>query len=121
MLSYELAPVPLTLFNLDSNLRKTAKNVTLSWLESDLAIPQLPQIEGKTLLVIDFMMLSRMVLTGTCDCSTFGELSKNLLHIVINNHSYTVIVGDLLSSGPVYKIRRESKEKKDSYAGNKKP
>ena len=94
MLSYGLAPVSLTLFNLDSNLRKTAKNVTLSWLENDLAIPQLPQIEGKTLLVIDFMMLLRIVLTDTCDCSTFGELSDKLLHIVINNHSYTAIVGD---------------------------
>lgn len=59
-----------------------------------MAVTDLPQIQGKTLLVIDFMMLLRMVLTDTCDCSTFGELSDKLLNIVINSHSYTAVVGD---------------------------
>ena len=96
LLKYELAPVPLTLFHLDGSLKKTAKNAALTWLHDEhLSIQELPPFQGKTFLIIDFMMLLRMVCTETNDCQTFGQLSDNLLNIVLShNMTYIAVVGD---------------------------
>ena len=102
LLTYELAPVPLALFNLDGTLRKNRKSDTYSWLEGDLATADLPppaHADEPTLAVIDLMMLLRMVCTDTADCKTFGELSQSLFNTVLGLHSkYTAIVGDNYSN-----------------------
>ena len=58
LMKYELASVPLTLSCLDGSLRKTVRSAALEWLEADTAVTDLPRnFQGKTLYVIDFMML----------------------------------------------------------------
>ena len=71
LLQYELAPVLLSIFSLDSSLRKTQKSAILKWIEKDLSVPDLPVSNEPTLAVIDLMMLLRMVCTDTSECQTF--------------------------------------------------
>ena len=77
LMEYELSSVPLTLFCLDESLRKTVKSAALEWLEADTAVPDLPRnFQGKTLYVIDSMMLLQM----SCRGSTEGPLVICLTH-----------------------------------------
>ena len=79
-------------------MRKTIKSKTLSWMEKDLGLYQIPSLGEPTLFVIDFMMLLKMVCTDASDCETFGELSDRLLNLVLNqNYKYTAVVGDSYS------------------------
>ncbi len=95
IMEYELAPVPLSLFNLDGSMRKTAKNMTLTWMEKDYAVNTPPQSEEPTLFVVDFMMVLRMILSDTSCCKTFGELSDTILSVVLGHgYRYTAVVGD---------------------------
>ena len=90
---YELAPVPLSLFNLVGSMRKTKKSDTLAWLERDLAIRQLPPSSEPTLGVVDLMMLLRMVCTDTMEFKTFGELSDKLITTIFGlQYRYTFVV-----------------------------
>jgi hypothetical protein len=60
-----------------------------------VSVKVLPPLAGRTLLVIDFMMLLRMICTEKCDCKTFGELSDKLLGIVMSQRAtFTAVVGD---------------------------
>ena len=94
MLQYELTPVPLSIFNLDSSLR-TQKHTILKWIEKDLSVPDLPVSNEPTLAVIDLMMLLRMVCTDTSECQTFGALSDGLLNIISGlGCKYTAVIGD---------------------------
>ena len=83
LLQYELAPVPLSIFNLDGSLRKTQKSTILKWIEKDLSVPDLPGSNEPTLAVIDLMMLLRIVCPDTSECQTFGALSDDLLNIIL--------------------------------------
>ena len=95
LLHYELTPVPLSLFNLDGTMRKTTKSVTMSWIEGQHAVKQLSHDEHPTLLVIDLMMLLRMICTDKSDCKTFGDISANVLSVILGmNYRYTALVGD---------------------------
>ena len=89
LLHYELAPVRLSLFNLDGTMRKTTKSVTLSSIEGQHAVKQLSHDEHPTLLVIDLMMLLRMICTDKSDCKTFGDISANVLSVIFGmNYRY---------------------------------
>ena len=95
LLNYELTPVPLALFNLDGTMRKATKSMTMSWIEGQHAVKQLPENEHPTLLVIDLMMLLRMICTDKSDCKTFGDISSNVLSAISGmNYKYTALVGD---------------------------
>ena len=94
LLNYELTPVPLALFNLDGTMRKTTKSMTMSWIEGQHAVKQLPENEHPTLLVIDLMMLLRIICTDKSDCKTFGDISSNVLSAISGmNYKYTALVG----------------------------
>ena len=95
LLQYELAPVLLSIFNLDGSLRKTQKSTILKWIEKDLSVPDFPASNEPTLAVIDLMMILRMVSTNTSECQTFGALSDDLLNIILGlGCKYTAVVGD---------------------------
>ena len=96
LMKYELASVPLTLFCLNGSLRKTVKSAALEWLEADTAVPDLLRnFQGKTLYVIDFMMLLQMSCRGSTDCRTFGGLSDKPFRKVFQpQYQYVVVVGD---------------------------
>ena len=93
-MKYELASVPLTLFCLDGSLRKTVKSAALERLEADTAVPDLPRnFQGKTLYVIDFMMLLQMFCRGSSDCRTFDDLSDKLFRKVFQSeYQYVAVV-----------------------------
>ena len=77
LMKYELASVPLTSFCLDGSFRKTVKSAALVCLEANTAVPDLPRnFQGKTLYVIDFMMLLQMSCRRSTECRTFGDLSE---------------------------------------------
>ena len=95
MLQYELAAVPLSIFDLDGSLRKTQKSTILKWIEKDLSVPDLPVLNEPTLAVIDLMMLLRLVCIDTSECQTFGALSDDLLNIILRlGCKYTAVIGD---------------------------
>ena len=96
LMKYELASVLLTLFCLDGSFRKTVKSAALVCLEADTAVPDLPRnFQGKTLYVIDFMMLLQMSCRGSTECRTFGDLSDNLFRKVCQpQYQYVAVVGD---------------------------
>ena len=113
-MKYEFTSVPLTLFCLDGSLRKTAKSAAFEWLEADTAVPDLPRnFQGKTLYVIDFVMLLQMSCRGSTDCRTFGDLSDKLFRKVCQpSYQYVAVVRDnykvKLSIKGVEHTRRES-------------
>ena len=96
LMKYELASVRLTLFCLDGSFRKTVKSAALVCLEADTAVPDLPRnFQGKTLHVIDFMMLLQMSCRGSTECRTFGDLSdKRLRKVCQLQYQYVAVVGD---------------------------
>ena len=95
LLQYELAPVPLSIVNLDGSLRKTQRRTILKWIEKDLSVPDLPVSNEPTLAVIDLMMLLRMVCTDTLEYQTFGALSDDLLNIILGlGCKYAAVIGD---------------------------
>ncbi|KAH1165133.1 hypothetical protein KIL84_022692 [Mauremys mutica] len=94
-MKYELAPVPLSLSNLDGSLGKTQKSNTLSWLEKNLSVVEIPASNESAFTIIDLMMLLQMVCTDSAKCKIFGELSDQLLNIILGcKCQYTGGVGD---------------------------
>ena len=101
LMKYKLASVPLTLSCLDGSLRKTVKSAALECLEADTAVPDLPRnFQGKTLHVIDFMMLLHMSCRGSTDFRTFGDLSDKLFRKVCQFRYQCIAVG-----GDNYKVK----------------
>ena len=97
LLDYELAPVPLILFNLSGSMHKIIKSAILEWLEIELAVPRVPPTEElQTLFIVDLMLLLHMVCTDSSRCETFGDLSDRLLSILLSDNlcEITAIVGD---------------------------
>ena len=95
VLTHELCPVPLSLFNLDGSMRKTNKSAILSCMEGDQTLKQLPTDENPSLLVIDLMMLLRMICTEKTDSRTFGDLSNKVLSSILGKkYAYIAVVGD---------------------------
>ena len=95
LIKYELASYPLTLFCLGGSLRKTVNSVALEWLETAQLFVTYREFPGKTLYVIDFIMLLQMSFRGITDCRTFGDLSDKLFRKVFQpQYQYVTVVGD---------------------------
>lgn len=107
-MKHVLAPVPLFLFNLDDSLRQTQKSNTLSWLEKNLSVIELPASDEPTLVIIDLMMLLQMACTDIAKWKTFGELYDQLLNIILGLQcQYSAFVGDNYANDKSIKTARE--------------
>lgn len=99
VLSYELAPVPLSVFNLDGIMHKRTKSSALSWAEKCPSLQALPETQAPSFYVVDFMMLLRMVCTDTSKCQILGNLSETLLSTILPNSAPCIAVeGDVYSN-----------------------
>ena len=81
VLSYELSPVPYSLFHQDGSLRKTMKSVMASIVEDGTNTPpRLPVEPQYVVYIFDGMALIQMHKSG--GASTFGELSSKYFSII---------------------------------------
>ena len=95
LFQHELAPVPLTLFNLDGSMKKTQKSKSFTWLENGHATVDLPISTALTLGVVDLMILLWMVCTDSASCKTFRELSDQVLNVILGMRcKYVAVVGN---------------------------
>ena len=93
VLSYELAPVPLSLANMDGTIRKTVKSALLKELELDCAsLTSLPNtcMPENSVFIIDLLGLLQKLKKGKM--VTFGDLSDYLIKKITDKFEHVNVV-----------------------------
>ena len=91
VLSYELAAVPLSLFHLSSDMRKTNKSALLAELEIDDSSVKVLNHECNTGYIIDLMAVVQSSGTMQAKC-TFQELSELLGNTIVSAFKISDVV-----------------------------
>ena len=82
VLSYELSPVPYSLFHHNGSLRKTTKSVMTSIVEDGITTPPRLPVELQYVVYIFDGMVQMIQMHKSSGASTIGELSSKYFSII---------------------------------------